>query len=158
MMLSPHFSVAEFCDSDTARRLGINNDMPLELRGAAQQTAQMLEAVRLHLGSLAGKTVPIIITSGYRCPALNRAIGSGDKSDHVRASAVDIKAPAFGSAFEVSKALAQAFEVLRLGQLIYEHTWTHISIIPPDRHLNKVLTVQGRGYVVGIQGAAHGLA
>jgi hypothetical protein len=50
----------------------------------------------------------MLISSGYRCLALNRAIGSSDTSDHIKAMAADFRAPAFGSPLEVSKALLAA--------------------------------------------------
>ena len=101
MQLSPHFSLAEFCRSDTADRLGIDNDLPATLLPAAKVTAAMLERIRDHLSAKAGKPVPIIISSGYRSPATNKAVGSGPTSDHLDAAAADWKAPAFGTPTEV---------------------------------------------------------
>jgi len=144
MNLSTHFTVDEFCQSDTACRLCINNDLPADLLPAAKATAEMLEGIRSHLGCA------ILISSGYRCGQLNAAIGSGPGSDHIRAMAADFRAPAFGTPYEIAKTLAPLVSVLGIGQLIYEHTWVHVSTRIPDKIINRVLTVQGKDYVAGI--------
>ena len=151
MTLSPHFTVAEFAASDTAARLGIDNSLPDELVANAMATAMMLERIREQLSTLAGRTVPIIITSGYRCPALNRSIGSGKTSDHITASAADFRAPAFGTPYEVCIALAPHVGDLRIGQLIFEFArWVHVSTRRPEKPVNRILTISGRGTVPGI--------
>lgn len=153
MNLSTHFTLDEFIASDTAARLDIDNDLPLELRPDASNTCELLERIRAYLGERAAKTVPLLVSSGYRCQALNRAIGSADTSDHIRAMAADFRAPAFGTPLQVSQALAEAVAQLGIGQLIYEHTWIHVSTRRPDRMANRVLTVQGKGYITGIKEA-----
>lgn len=148
--LSTHFSLEELTASDTAMRMGINNDLPIELVPAMRATAELLEAIRSRLSDLAAKPVPILISSGYRCPALNRAIGSADTSDHIRGHAADFRAPAFGTPLQICRALAPLVSTLGIGQLIYEHTWVHVSTRIPDKALNRILTVQGKSYVIGI--------
>jgi zinc D-Ala-D-Ala carboxypeptidase len=148
--LSAHFSVKEFTDSDTALRMVIDNSLPMELFDTAMKTAELMERIRMYLGRLAGKDIPISISSGYRCPELNRAIGSKDTSDHRKAMAVDFRAPAFGSPLAVCKALEPAVGTLGIGQLIYEHTWIHVSTRQPDMQINRVLTAQGKGFTFGI--------
>ena len=150
MQLSENFSLAEFCASDTASRCNIDNGLPLNLVANAYKTAAMLEQIRSHLSSLAGRTVPVHITSGYRCLELNRRVGSRDTSDHMQAMAADFHAPAFGTPLEVCRALAPVISVLGIGAIIYEHTWTHVSAVVPDKVINRILTVQGRNYVPGI--------
>ena len=150
MKLSPHFDLSEFTQSSTAARLGIDNDLPIELTEVAKRTADMLEGIRAYLSQRKGYPVTIRVSSGYRCQALNRAIGSGDASDHIKMLAVDFTAPGFGSPFDVSKALVSGYDALRLGQLIYEHTWVHVSSRVPDKALNRILTVRGKDYITGI--------
>lgn len=154
MNLSPHFTLAEFCASDTAQRFGIDNDLPLSLSDAAKGAAVMLEMIRLHLSSLKGHPVPIHITSGYRCQELNRRIGSSPGSDHIRAAAVDFKAPAFGTPLQVCQALVPVFGELKLGQLIHEwDAWIHVSTRPADKLINRILTINKHGTSAGIEGA-----
>lgn len=149
--LSPHFTLTEFTASDTALRLGLNNDLPPVLTASASATCELLERIRAYLGEQAARPVPLLLSSGYRCLALNRAIGSADSSDHLRALAADFRAPAFGTPLQVSQALASVVDALDIGQLIYEHSWIHVSARRPDKLLNRILTVQGRDYVTGIQ-------
>jgi len=151
MKLSPHFTVAEFTASDTAARMGIDNSLPEDLVDNAIATAQMLERIRYYLGKFDGTPVPIILSSGYRCPELNRSIGSGKTSDHLKAMAADFKAPAFGSPFEVCQALEPMVDKLQIGQLIFEfNRWIHVSIRTPDKPVNRILTISGRGTEPGI--------
>jgi zinc D-Ala-D-Ala carboxypeptidase len=152
MKLSAHFSLAEFTDSDTARRLGIDNSLPDELLGEAMNTAAMMERIRLFLSERSGRDIGLLPSSGYRSLALNRAIGSKDSSDHVKMMAVDFRAPAFGTPFDVCQALVPVVDALHIGQLIFEHTWIHVSTRQPDKQLNRILTVQGGGYVCGVVG------
>jgi zinc D-Ala-D-Ala carboxypeptidase len=149
--LTEHFSVEEFTASDTAARLGIDNSLPATMLQAARATCEMLERVRAHLSALAGRPVPIILTSGYRCPRLNSAIGGAPTSDHMQARAADFKAPAFGSPYQVARALAPHITDLEIGQLIHEYgTWVHASTQLPAKQFNRIITVSRRGAEVGI--------
>jgi len=158
MRLSAHFTLDEFTASDTAQRLGIDNKLPDGLVDEARKTAEMLEGIRYFLGMDSAKTIPLIVTSGYRCPTLNTMIGSGPGSDHPKMMAIDFKAPAFGTPLEVCRALAPAVDVLKIGQLIYEFGspngggWIHVSTRIPDKIINRVLTIDKRGTMAGIQG------
>ena len=83
--LTPHFSLKEFVKSSTARDHGINNTPPQEavenLRALCQHT---LEPLREALG------LPIVITSGYRCKALNHLlVNHSVKSQHMNGQAAD---------------------------------------------------------------------
>jgi zinc D-Ala-D-Ala carboxypeptidase len=143
--MTPHFSLAEFTASDTAARLGIDNSLPNELRDNAEQTLQMMERIRFHLG------VPITITSGYRCAALNKAIGSKPSSDHVIAFACDFKAPKAGTPAQIAKSLALVVDMLGIGQLILEFgTWVHVSTKIPDKPINRIITIDKNGARAGI--------
>ena len=64
--------------------------------------------------------------------------------------AVDFRAPAYGTPLQVSQALALVADSLNIGQLIYEHTWIHISTRRPDKLINRILTVRGKDYVPGV--------
>jgi zinc D-Ala-D-Ala carboxypeptidase len=151
MMLSQNFSLAEFTASDTALRFGIHNELPEELLDAARRTALMLEAVRSHLVYLRRADVPIHITSGYRSLQLNHRIGSSPSSDHVKAMAADIKAPAFGTPLQICQAIEPVREQLGIGQLIHEYgAWVHLSTRKPMNHVNQVLTIDEDGVRPGL--------
>ena len=143
--MTPHFSLAEFTASDTAARLGIDNRIPDELRENALKTLQMMERIRFHIDA------PITITSGYRCEALNKAIGSKPTSDHTLAFAVDFKAPKAGAPFEIARDLSGVIDVLGIGQLILEFgTWVHVSLARPEKTINRIITIDKNGTRAGI--------
>lgn len=148
MKLSEHFTLQEFVRSDKARAKGIDNSLPPQMLTEAQNTAAMMERIRAHLGG-----VPILVTSGYRCPQLNRAVGGAAGSDHVQAMAVDFKAPAYGTPFEIARELARYVDELEIGQLIHEcpgGVWVHVSTRQPERSINRVITITAAGTVGGI--------
>lgn len=155
MNLSPHITLAEFTASSTAARRGIDNTLPDRLMANALATAAMLETIRAYLSKLAGKDAPIIVTSGYRCLPLNRAVGSSDTSDHTKAMAADWRAPAFGTPYEIAKALAPLVEKLGIGQLIHEfpgpNAWVHTSTRTPTKPVNRVITIRPTGTELGIK-------
>ena len=85
MQLTPHFTLEEFERSATAARLHIDNRVPAELVPNIKNLCeQVLEPLREHFGE------PIYISSGYRCPQLNRAVGGVPNSQHMRGEAADI--------------------------------------------------------------------
>lgn len=147
--LTTHFTLEELTRSSTADRLGMPNwpeaDDLRRLRG----TAEMLQRIRDTLGH------PVIVTSAYRAPAVNRAVGGVTSSDHVKGQAADILVPGYGSAYQVAKALAPLVSVLGIGQLILEGVkgkqWVHVSTRIPERPVNRVITITDAGVQVGIQ-------
>ncbi len=151
MKLSPHFTLAEFTRSDTALRLDIDNSLPPQLTNKALEMAHLMERIRAYLSDLAGKQVPVVITSGYRCPALNTAIGGAGQSDHQRMMAVDFRAPMFGTPQQICRALAPAVNSLQIGQLILEYgSWVHVSLAVPNKPQNRILTRTASGYTLGV--------
>jgi hypothetical protein len=144
MKLSEHFNLDEFTASDTAVRKGIDNTASPIIIEKLRMLAATLEQVRSLLGNNS-----IRISSGYRCLALNRAIGSGDLSAHVLGYAVDFTCPGFGTPKEVANKIAES--PIKFDQLIYEGTWIHLSIDPRNRrelltaHFSKGKTKYTKG-------------
>jgi len=156
-LMTKNFSLDEFTVSKTAEKLGIDNSVPPELLPQAEATLLMLEDIRSYLSELAGKDIPIFIQSGYRSPELNAAVGGAKNSDHLKARAIDFRAPAFGTAFEIAKALEPQINYLGIGQLINEYPdgngWVHVSTKAPENDVNKVITISKAGISVGINAA-----
>lgn len=125
MYLTANFSLAELSVSQTAARRGINNTPPDDVIDNIRSLASMLEDVRRLLGK------PITISSGYRSPELNKAIGGSASSQHCKGQAADFICPGYGSSYEVAKAIQHSS--IRFDQLIYEGTWCHISTSPDPR-------------------------
>jgi uncharacterized protein YcbK (DUF882 family) len=150
-----HFTLDEFCASSTALRRKIDNRLPQDLEPQAWSTLAMLELIRAHLSDTAEKDIAVSILSGYRCLALNKAVGGASTSDHLKACAADIRAPTFGSPLDVARALAGHVDELGIGQLINEFPgssgWVHVSTRKPAKALNRVITITAQGAVVGVQ-------
>lgn len=144
-MLSRHFSVREFTNSNEAARLGIDNSIPFELWQNAVRTAEGLEAVKAMLGG-----VPIYVSSGYRCAALNAVVGGSPNSDHMKCDAADFTAPAFGSPLAICRAIAaNPIVMARVDQLIHEYgRWVHISFGPRRRRM--LLTIEAGRVMPGL--------
>ena len=88
LQLSEHFSLREFEKSATADALGINNSVPPQYVPVLQQLCkEVLEPLRSFVGG------PIVISSGYRCNALNVKVGGAYASQHTLGEAADIQLP-----------------------------------------------------------------
>ena len=87
-MLSEHFTLEEFQHSAAARAHGIDNTVPLQCIPALQQLCStILEPLREFAGG------PVVISSGYRCNALNVKVGGVYASQHTLGEAADIRLP-----------------------------------------------------------------
>lgn len=129
--LSDNFYLEEMVASDYALRNGLDNTPSPTTLERLTQTAKQMEKVRELLNNN-----PIRINSGYRSPTLNRAIGGSATSAHCLGYAVDFVCDNFGTPYEIVALLANSD--LQFDQLIYEHTWVHISFDPKAR--GQVLT------------------
>ena len=126
--LSEHFTLEEMTVSGTALRLGIDNSPgPREKVALIRLCDEVLEPVRRHFGR------PVVISSGYRSPALNRAIGGSAISQHAKGEAADFIVPGVSN-LEVARWMERN---LNYDQLIYEFGesgWLHVSYREPYRN------------------------
>lgn len=129
MFLSRNFTLEEFYKSDIAIDKKINNKIPLELMDNIDFTASGLERVRAFLYDN-----QIKINSGYRCPALNEAVGGSKNSQHILGQAVDFVCPNFGMSRDVFEFLKTPIKILGIDQLIREKSWVHISFTKNPRY------------------------
>ncbi len=124
-ILSPYFTVREFLA--TAHRSYVEEqgrtwaEHP-ELRANAQRTCALLEQIREMVG-------PLRVTSGYRCGALNTAVGGRPASRHVLGLAADVQP----IEMEEREAMWRIAAALKAGALpdvdeaILEMNWLHIQ-------------------------------
>jgi zinc D-Ala-D-Ala carboxypeptidase len=125
-MLSPHFALDELTISQSATRLGLDNTPSTHPIDDVRRLCETLEQVRSVLGK------PLTVNSGYRSPAVNAHIGGKPTSQHCHGQAADIICPAYGSPFQVAKAIYDAG--IEFDQLLIEFgAWVHISIPPVGR-------------------------
>lgn len=123
--ISTNFTIDEFLASETARRKGIDNTSPsiTAIVNLTMLVARVLQPLRNLIG------VPIYVTSGYRCAALNKAVGGAYGSQHMTGQAADIS---FLNNEDLER---RAIEMLRVlddyDQLIWEQKgstrWIHVS-------------------------------
>jgi hypothetical protein len=142
--LSPHLTLYDFVWSGVAQQLGINNNLPPVLLDAAKRTAAMFECICPELSTQAGYGVQVFLSSAYRSPALNAAIGSRPSSEHTKALALDFTAPSFGSPLVVCRALLPFHARLGVGRITPEYSWVHVSSRAPANPVNRVWTLAGK--------------
>ncbi len=149
MKLTENFTLQELIKSQTALRKGINNkpaspDIVVNLQTLCEK---VLQPVRDHFGK------PVTVNSGYRCPKLNKAIGSSSKSQHTKGLAADIEIPGVSN-----KELAEYIESnLPFDQLILEFYngvdpnsgWVHVSYVDDDKNRKQTLTINANGTFPG---------
>lgn len=120
-----YFTMDELSASRTARAEGIDNTPPEAARRNLEALAEnILDPLREAWGK------PLRVTSGYRCPALNKLVGGVAGSQHLTGHAADIST---GNAVD-NRRLYQLVQGLKLpyDQLIGEHgfSWIHVSYDP----------------------------
>ncbi len=82
--------------------------------GGSNISAKLIERLDMARG-VAG--VPFVITSGYRCPKHNKAVGGKPTSSHLKGLAVDIATPDSPTRFAVVRGLLKAgFTRLGVGE------------------------------------------
>ncbi|MFN3513931.1 MAG: D-Ala-D-Ala carboxypeptidase family metallohydrolase [Phenylobacterium sp.] len=138
--LSPHFTLEELT---ATQQRGLDNTPSAQVTANLRATAERMEAVRELLGGH-----PILVSSGYRSPAVNRAVGGAVRSAHLTGQAVDFVCHRFGTPKAICRKLADS--PLAFDQLIEEGTWVHVSFDPRLRR--QVLTkARGGGYHTGLR-------
>lgn len=89
--ISRYFTWGEAVNSQTAARRGIDNTPNDEARSNILMAAQAMDRVRDVLGH------PVHVSSWYRSPKLNAAVGGAAQSAHMTGWAVDFECPQFGT-------------------------------------------------------------
>lgn len=145
MKLSEHFTLEELTFSDMAARLGIDNSPPkIVIDNLAMLCVDILEPLRNAIGT-------IHINSGYRGPALNKAIGGSKNSAHMSGLAADIRSAKLQPVQVCEKIIAMQLDY---DQVILEFArWTHVAasargLVP--RH--DILTIDNGGTRIGLHG------
>ncbi len=138
--LSDHFTLFDLTQTTWGQFQEMNRNITDDQVQKLTAVAKLLEHVMFVLNG------PITVTSGYRCPDLNRAVGSTDRSQHLLCEAADF--------IPVDQELGACFRALwkdikdngaNVGQLIHETaprpggytSWLHISLGGPWREDSK---------------------
>lgn len=143
MNLTEHFTLDELVASQIATRRRIDNRPgPVEVENL-RRVAGVLEQVRALVGA------PVDISSGYRCPMLNMAVGGAKNSAHVQGLAADINVR--GMDPRALAALIRDSEI-QFDQLIYEGTWVHLGLAAGKARRQVLTATFAPGGVIYSQG------
>lgn len=140
--LTQHFTLEEFAVTSHKEFQQKNLAYAKTMRTRLENMANFLEEVRAVCNS------PLLITSGVRCPELNKAVGGVATSQHVTGHAVDIIPQKNGS---VQDHFCKIFKShLIYDEMILEEVnkkvWIHISFVGMNGR-RKALTYNGRKYI-----------
>lgn len=125
--MSRYFKLEEFLRSDTAVRKKIDNSPSWEIVNNLSRLAAFLDELREAWGS------GIRVSSGFRCYALNKAVGGVENSAHQYGNAADIS-PVNGRQAEFEAFLKRWLRGKKFDQCIWEQSkssggrWVHFSL------------------------------
>ena len=122
--MKTYFTISELTHSAKAQEHGINNTPSKEITDKLHiLITECLDPIR------EACEFPVVVTSGYRCEALNKIVGGQANSQHLKGEAADLVGKNESQTrviFSMAKALGN------FDQLLYEHDikgnkWVHIS-------------------------------
>ena len=129
MRLTRNFTYEELCRSDVAERRGINNSpwTKEEEKRVIENLKALCMEVLQPLRDFLGK--PVVISSGYRCPELNKAVGGVKNSQHMKGEAADIHVE---NTEHLLKIMHFIMDETDFDQVIWERNragtqWVHVS-------------------------------
>ena len=142
MNITKNFTLEELTHSSTATRYNIvNTPNDAELNNLTKLCETILQPIRDKYGNA------IVVSSGYRCPRLNKQIKGSPTSQHMKGEAADIHS--ISDTIEDNKALFSLIKKMVneddivVGQLIneYNYNWIHVSL-PTSNHKNQILNIK----------------
>lgn len=124
-----NFKLSEFFDSIAADRNGIKNEPSIDERATIERNINLL--VDNVLDPIRDRfCTPIIITSGYRCPKVNKLVGGVNNSQHMSGCAADFHVRGFNPLmmYEVFSAI---YNTMEFDQLIFYRSKNiiHVSYV-----------------------------
>ena len=140
--LTKNFSLKEFEESDTAKKLKLDNSIPEKYMDNVQKLAELLQKIRDKWGGA------IKITSGYRSETVNKTVKGSKTSAHLYGCAADIRSTDRTKNLDLWNLIRRMIEKgeIETSQLIWEKgskipQWIHISINCDGRPYmkNKIL-------------------
>ena len=146
--LSQHFTLGELTKTNVK---GISNVPPhaavLNLRNLCVNWLEILrKSYIIFYGE--GKDIPLIINSGYRSEAVNKAIGGVKGSNHLTGCAVDIHVTGMEQAIhyasillDISAKYKQDFDELLIERSPKGIFWLHFAVRPKDNR-RKIRFIQ----------------
>ena len=124
-----NFKLSEFFDSIAADRNGIKNEPSIDERATIERNINLLvdnvlDPIRDRL------CTPIIITSGYRCPKVNRLVGGVNNSQHMSGCAADFHVRGFNPLM-MYEVFSDIYNTMEFDQLIFYRSKNiiHVSYV-----------------------------
>lgn len=139
--ITKNFSYDELVYSSTAERLKLDNTPnEKEVAELLKLAVKILQPIRDKWGS------PIVVTSGFRSEAVNKAVGGVKTSQHRLGQAADIKVGSKAqnkALFNFILKMVNNGEI-KVGQLIdeYGYSWVHVSLPREGKTNNQVLHIK----------------
>lgn len=124
-----NFKLSEFFQSSTAAKNGIKNEPSADERATIVRNINLL--VDNVLDPIRDKfCAPVVITSGYRCPQVNRLVGGVDNSQHMSGCAADFHVGGFTPSM-MYQVFLYISDTLEFDQLIYyrRKNFIHVSYV-----------------------------
>jgi len=145
IQLSKNFSLAELCDSRKAVSLGIKNyPSEKEIINLTHLVNNTLQPIRDLLDK------PIVTFSGYRCVALNKAVGGSSTSQHLKGQAADFSVKGMQPK-DICKLIIDSG--IEFDQIIQEFgEWVHISFNQGNNRRSILTAMKVNGKTVYLQG------
>jgi zinc D-Ala-D-Ala carboxypeptidase len=151
MNLSANFTLKELTRSDTATRLGLDNNPNNEaLENLKLLCEKVLQPVRDHFGK------SVTVNSGYRSPESNAAVGGSKTSDHCKGMAADIEIVGIANA-DLAQWIMDNLDYTQLilefyTQGIPDSGWVHVSYDPNNLKKQELTAVKVAGKTQYLQG------
>lgn len=148
-----YFTISELTRSATALRKGINNEANSVIKSNLTALVEhVLDPLREKWGQ------PIIVNSGYRCPALNKAVGGAVNSQHTKGEAADIRTVSDSRSDNMKLLKCLLNSGIVFDQVISEYvdaqsrpSWIHVSYKKNGGNRMKKTTCINGKYVSGIK-------
>ena len=139
--LSEHMTLGELIKTSVKTPDG-NNPSRVAIENLRHICENWLEELRYSYNTLyekAPEELPLVITSGYRSEAVNKAVGGAATSNHLEGCAVDIRVDNFEQLIrfasillDISDGTKQNFDELYIERNKAGRYWIHFAVRPKD--------------------------
>lgn len=134
--MKTYFTIKELSYSKTAEEKNINNSPDINIQEHLKELIKFLNPLREAWGG------PILVSSGFRCPELNKAVNGSETSAHLTGYAVDL-VPANGKMDAFKKFIVDYMKIRMFDQCIIEKSgkteWIHIGLYNAKGQQRKMI-------------------
>lgn len=144
MLITENFTLEEFTRSSTAKSMGIDNTPDGTQTEHIVEVAKIIQEFRNFYGK------PVRISSGFRCPLLNKMVGGSPTSSHMTGYAVDFMplSPTHKAVFQNEFLRFLMVRKPKFDQVIFEKpdekgycSWIHIGLYSPKGEQRRQILI-----------------